>query len=69
VRGDEVVEAREVHVRLPLEVAKAELSSLPEGRLKEELRKVIKYAEFWNFPEELRVRQNLRGGFPLHGGS
>jgi hypothetical protein len=44
VRGDEIVEAREVHVRLPLEVAKAELSSLPEGRLKEELRKAIEYA-------------------------
>jgi len=44
VRGDEIVEAREVHVKLPLEVAKAELSSLPEGRLKEELRKAIEYA-------------------------
>jgi len=44
VRSDEIVEAREVHVKLLLEVAKAELSSLPEGRLKEELRKAIEYA-------------------------
>jgi hypothetical protein len=44
VRSDDIVEAREVHVKLLLEVAKAELSSLPEGRLKEELRKAIEYA-------------------------
>jgi hypothetical protein len=32
-------------VRFLLEVAKAELSFLPVGRLKEELRKAIEYAE------------------------
>jgi hypothetical protein len=49
VQRDEIVEAKEVHVRLPLEVARAELAALPEGRLKDGLRRAIEYAEFWNF--------------------
>lgn len=49
MQRDEIVEAKEVHVRLPLEVARAELAALPEGRLKDGLRRAIEYAEFWNF--------------------
>ena len=38
----------EVRVRLSIEVERAELAALPEGRL-EELGKAVRYAKFWKF--------------------